>query len=214
MGGLHSYQAVLFDLNETILATFAARSQAFMMAALELGFQLSIPRIRGYWGRPLHDFVSGLLPGIDYGRFDAFYRQYTRNYPPQTMEGASTLLPTLVSRGCVLAVVSASPSQLVWQDLASAEVDKYFGAVFGSDSCEFYKPDPRVLGPALAWLSGLGISTYETVSIGDSVDDYLAASGCGIDFIAVTTGLCTQDDFVKAGLRREQMVSSLHELTG
>lgn len=61
------------------------------------------------------------------------------------------------------------------------------------DNSDYAKPDPRVFTKILADFS---VTNEETVYVGDSITDGLAAKGAGLHFIAVMeSGLRTKDDF-------------------
>ena len=87
-----------------------------------------------------------------------------------------------------------------------------FEFIVQPESREQSKPNPLSLKPALDYLKEKGISKNEVVSVGDHPDDYLAAKGTGIRFIAVLTGESQKEDFVELGLDASMIVNNLGEL--
>ncbi len=62
-------------------------------------------------------------------------------------------------------------------------------------------------------LEQLGINDKKTILyVGDALNDFYAARGAGLDFVAVTTGLTDKDSFAQAGVNK--VVTSLAELPG
>lgn len=90
--------------------------------------------------------------------------------------------------------------------LAAARLDGFFEVVVTSESCGFAKPDPRILGVALA---ALGLRARQAVYVGDDLrTDGAAARRAGVPFCWVDRGLP-----VPAGLRvPRRRVRELSEL--
>jgi adenylosuccinate synthase len=87
-----------------------------------------------------------------------------------------------------------------------------FAFIVQPEEKEHRKPSPLCLNPALDYLQEKGISTKEIISVGDHPDDYLAAQGAGVKFIAVLTGESRKEDFVELGLDESMVVNNLGEL--
>ncbi len=80
-------------------------------------------------------------------------------------------------------------------------IDDFF-IIQGADEVSAHKPDPDVFLPTLKKLDQKGINNKKSILyVGDSLDDLKAAYGAGIDFIAVTTGLYSREDFLAAGAK-------------
>jgi len=96
-----------------------------------------------------------------------------------------TTLKTLKDRGYKLAIVTNKPFKFVEPILDKLGLDGLFEMILGGDSLEKKKPDPM---PLLHVCDTLNISTDDTVMIGDSKNDILAANACSMDSIGVTYG--------------------------
>lgn len=79
-------------------------------------------------------------------------------------------------------------------------------------SPENKKPDPKAFNEVLAVLENQGISKKEIIAVGDHSDDYLAAKGAGIAFLAVLSGLMSKEEFMKLGLEEEKIINDLSQL--
>jgi len=69
----------------------------------------------------------------------------------------------------------------------------------GSDETQVHKPDPDVFLPLIEKLRENSIGREDILYVGDSLDDLKAATAAGIGFIAITTGLYSEEDFRKNG---------------
>ena len=87
-----------------------------------------------------------------------------------------------------------------------------FDFVLMPPSIELKKPNPKAFNPALEFLKQKGITKENTLSVGDSLDDFTASKNAGISFIAVLTGQHTESDFMKNGLEKEKIVPNLSRL--
>ncbi len=74
----------------------------------------------------------------------------------------------------------------------------------------YHYTDPVDLTPAIGALESIGLRRDRMVYIGDHVDDLTAAHAVDVDFIGVTTGTTTVEEFVMAGARL--VVASLNEV--
>lgn len=205
-------RAVVFDFDDTLAATMRARWPVLRRTAAEFGVDLEISTIRAAWGRPFDALVRALVPTVDPAVFVPRYREAMAAQPPRPTPAAVSVLRRLRQRGVSLSIVGSGSRALIVQDLAALGVLDCFDEVRGCEQSEVHKPDPRVLHPTLAALSAAGIARAQVLYIGDSVRDHLAATGNGVAFLAVLTGLETREDFLRAGLARNLVLGSLSQL--
>ncbi|MBF6061387.1 alpha/beta fold hydrolase [Nocardia terpenica] len=205
-------RAVVFDFDDTLAATMRARWPVLRRTAAEFGVELEISTIRAAWGRPFDALVRALVPTVDPAVFVPRYREAMAAQPPRPTPAAVSVLRRLRQRGVSLSIVGSGSRALIVQDLAALGVLDCFDEVRGCEQSEVHKPDPRVLHPTLTALSAAGIARAQVLYIGDSVRDHLAATGNGVAFLAVLTGLETREDFLRAGLARNLVLGSLSQL--
>jgi len=84
-----------------------------------------------------------------------------------------------------MAVLSNKTEKFCREILSRLGLSRYFVKIFGGDSCEERKPYPK---PVLDLLKLTRSDAENTVLIGDSANDFLAAKAAGIDSIAVSYG--------------------------
>ena len=94
-------------------------------------------------------------------------------------------LESLKAQGYILAIITNKPYPFVTPILESLAMDGLFSLILGGDSLAEKKPHPL---PLLHTCEKLGISIKNTVMIGDSQNDILAANACGMDSVGVTYG--------------------------
>ena len=92
---------------------------------------------------------------------------------------------TKLKENYTLTIVTNKPFAFVSPILKGLDMDDLFALILGGDSLEKKKPDPL---PLLHVCETLHISVEDSVMIGDSKNDILAANACGMDSIGVTYG--------------------------
>ena len=101
-------------------------------------------------------------------------------YPhvPQTLQ-------QLKEHGYTLAIVTNKPFEFVEPILETLELTAFFELHLGGNSLEERKPHPM---PLLYVCNALGVSVEESVMVGDSKNDILAANACNMQSIGLSYG--------------------------
>jgi len=207
-----SERAVIFDCDDTIIATARLRWSVLISTAATFGEELKEETIRRAWGKPFNELIKALVPTIAFEEFVRSYRVALRGVRPEPTEGATDLLENLKSRGAHMEIVTSSSRSLIEQDLDALKLTGYFLNIYGYEETEFHKPDPRALLEPIEALKARGFTPTEMVYIGDSVRDYLATEGHGIGFVGVLSGFDTRQDFESAGLDPARIVDTLSQI--
>ncbi|OQY99626.1 MAG: hypothetical protein B6D41_00955 [Chloroflexi bacterium UTCFX4] len=203
---------VIFDFDDTLLATFESRAPCLIEAAQRFGYTISVPEIRRYWGAPFRELIFSVVPEVDYGIFYDLYKEVMLQHPPIVQPGTAEILGLLRAKSIRTAIVSSSSKALVEQDLNACGLLEFIQFIQGYEDSDYFKPDGRVLLPTLAWMRSRGIQFQNCVSIGDSIKDYFAATTNQITFFAVLTGSSTKEDFLENGLAEKFIFNSLLDL--
>ena len=186
--------AYIFDFDGTlansgstgILATQAAFQQ----------FNLSIPSnetINYYTGIPIEKSFKKMAVGHTFKEeeFDELlsaFRKYYKAYEQENLTlfpQIKEVLQNLRHSGKKLYVVSSKHSTALKRNLEFLEIASYFEGVIGSDQVENYKPAPDGV---LYIVKQYGLSTYQTVMIGDAIFDIQMGKAAGVQTCAVTWG--------------------------
>jgi phosphoglycolate phosphatase-like HAD superfamily hydrolase len=205
-------RAVVFDCDDTLIATARTRWRLLIRTARTFGVTLTAETILAAWGLPFDRFVAAIVPSIDPGAFVRRYRLAMRVNRPRPTEGAHELLAQLAARGTRMEILTSSSRALITQDLDALRLTPYFARIHGHEETPFHKPDPRVLDVVVERLARDGYAREELVYIGDSVRDFRVASGRSVPFVAVLSGLEPAADFLAAGLDAEWIVPDLTQL--
>lgn len=207
------YRAVIFDFDDTLVESRLLKwAQHKHVAKKFYNLDLTDEDIRQHYGKPFDTLIAEVYRGVDKVEniHQALYSVHADFYKKEFAD-TKRVLGELLARSIKVGIVSATNKKYLLEDFERLAFPyKNFFAIQASDEVDFHKPDPRVFGPVLANLAGEGIHPAEAVYVGDSLDDFHAAHGAGMDFIGVTTGMCSQDQFREAGAK--VVVSNIGEV--
>lgn len=206
------YKAVVFDLDDTLLKTYPVKWEQHKATAKRFyNTELTDDTIRQHWGEPTRDLVH-----VYYNTDDttegkvANYRSLDNEYLKELHDDSIGVLNYLSRHKVFTGLVTNATHDTVLADLSRLEVAlDFFNLIQTFDDTRAYKPDPKVFEVMLRTLANNGIRD-SILYIGDDITDYHAASIAGIDFIGVTTGVRTKEDFEREGVKT--VVGTLGEL--
>lgn len=205
------YKAFVLDFDDTLVSSRVGRLPLLAQTARALGLSYAADAEKAAWGQPFARMLEILVPGAELASFLEAYRAVMRQRPPLVLPGVRNFLNAAAASGLVSVILTSSLTQLVIDDLESAELAATIARVFGSDVTEHTKPDGRALVPVLDYLTvSCHMKTGEIVYIGDSVADAIVAKSNAVDFIGVLTGTTSPQAFADAGATC--IVSSFEEL--
>ena len=182
---------VIFDLDGTLIDSLAGLTESInaMRKALDLPL-LQVDAVRSALGRGARNLVSRCLPEGD-DRIDAalalFLAHNGDNLAARTTlyPFAKELLAELHGVGIPLALVSNKNTAHCCRLLALYDIADFFQVVLGGDALAECKPLP---GPLLAAIADSGAAAATAVMIGDSCNDFEAASKAGVRSIGCRFG--------------------------
>jgi phosphoglycolate phosphatase-like HAD superfamily hydrolase len=194
-------EAVLFDIDGTLLVTGGAGAVAWQRAFLELhGVEANIeehthagmtdPEIAEIVFREVID-----RDGSEAERAEAIagYLSHLADAVAESdgyrvMPGIEELLPRLTEQGVLLGIVTGNIEPAARIKLARADLNRYFPfGGFGSDSRDRTELTKKAIergGEA----AGHPLDLDKTISVGDTPRDVLAGHGAGIKVVGVATG--------------------------
>ncbi|MDR2259918.1 MAG: phosphoglycolate phosphatase [Azoarcus sp.] len=189
-------RALLFDLDGTLLDTIADLAAAANLMLAELGQPpRSQEEIHSFVGKGIANLVHRCLTenrapvsGAETeAALAAFHRHYTRVNGQNTRPypGVPELLAALTARALKMAVVTNKATAFTLPLLEQFGIAPHLGAVVCGDTLPVRKPDPAVIEHACARLE---VTPPETLVIGDSANDALAARAAGAPVLLVTYG--------------------------
>lgn len=192
------WQSAIIDLDGTMVDTLGDFDVALNRMLTELGRPaLERTTIEHMVGKGSEHLIHSALVHGGLGAAQASaqlpmaYEHYQRHYLsingahsavyPGVLEG----LAGLRARGLRLACLTNKPLAFARPLLQAKGLDGFFECVFGGDSFERKKPDPL---PLLKTCEALGSAPAQTLMVGDSQNDGLAARAAGCPVALVTYG--------------------------
>ena len=191
---------LIFDFDGTLIDSVPDLASALNAMLRTLGREpFSIETIREWVGNGAQTLVSRALCGSrDFDEaalaqeplveaLDIFLNYYEKNPAKETLlyDGVKETLQELHNRGYILSIVTNKPYKFIAPILEALEIKDLFALYIGADSLEHKKPHPK---PLLHICKELGCSVEESLMIGDSKNDILAAKAAKMDSVAVSYG--------------------------
>ncbi len=185
----HRVRAVIVDLDGTLLDTVPDLASAADAMLAELGREaLGEAIVATFVGKGIPNLVRRCL-GVagepteaqQAEALEVFLRCYEQSNGQATTvyPGVVEGLDAMQGQGLKLGCVTNKAARFVAPLLEKMRLAPYFGAVVAGDTLAFKKPHPA---PLLHLCETLGVAAEETILIGDSGNDALAAraAGCGV----------------------------------
>jgi phosphoglycolate phosphatase len=213
-------RAVIVDLDGTMVDTLGDFDVALNATLRELGrppvVRADIERMVGKGSTHLIRSAlqhGGLDAAAADGLLDTAWARYQAHY--RAINGAHSAvypgvaegLAALRARGLPLACLTNKPLAFARELLQAKGLAGHFVQVFGGDSFERSKPDPL---PLLKTCEALGSAPAQTLMVGDSQNDGLAARGAGCPVVLVTYGYNHGEPIAQAP--HDRLIGSLAEL--
>ncbi len=197
-------KAVIFDFDDTLVETRAIKFEHHKAVAKKFyNIDLTEETFLKHYGQPFNTIIKAFYQDADTLENMIQANVSTREqFLKKLYPGSLDTVNTILDRGIKVGVLSATNTNFILDDFErfSFPINR-FSMIQGPDETPVHKPDPAVFLPLLEKLGKEGIKKEETVYVGDSLLDLQAAHGAGIDFIAVTTGLYSEEDFKKNGAK-------------
>ncbi|MBR0040284.1 MAG: HAD family hydrolase [Oscillospiraceae bacterium] len=201
------YQAVLFDMDGTVLDTLRDLNAAVNRALAEFGHpQQSLDETRRRVGNGSRRLLELSVPeGTDNAQIDrilAWYLPYYNahsNDATRPYEGIPELMEALKDEGIPLAVVSNKPDRTV-KELSAIHFPGLLEVSVGENEAGGVrrKPWPDTL---FAAASALGVEAGDCLYVGDSEVDVLTAARAGMDCASVLWGFRSREELTDAGAK-------------
>ena len=195
---LHPVRALIFDLDGTLIDSKRDLIHSVNAMLGEMGrAQLDEETISGYIGHGAPLLVSRALGSNaredDLRRALQFFLAYYEEHKLDTTcayPGVADSLAELSRKKVPMAVLTNKPVKISVRILEALGLATYFRAIYGGNSFESKKPDPR---GANTIVREFGASPRETMLIGDSEVDVQTARNARMIAVAVNYGFGVHD---------------------
>ena len=202
-----NYQAILFDMDGTVLDTLRDLNAAANRALAEFGFPpMSLDDTRRRVGNGSRRLLELSVPeGTKAELIERMLRWYLPWYNAHANDttapypGIIALLASLKETGAALAVVSNKPDRTV-KELAAIHFPGLLQIAVGENEAGGVrrKPWPDTL---LTAAEALGVRPGDCLYVGDSEVDVLTASRAGMDCASVLWGFRSREELIAAGAK-------------
>lgn len=184
---MREYTLYLFDFDNTLFDT---------RCGIEAILREALPVLGVEYGPDSFDECLGLTMDQVYDRYmgddRSRYRDFERSFMSVVMSDAylgappfpetARVLESLSARGKRIGIVSGKKAYKIVNLLRANGLDGYPETVVGFDETGRHKPFPD---PILRGMSSFDVPRDETVYVGDSPNDALAAEAAGVDCVIV-----------------------------
>jgi phosphoglycolate phosphatase len=205
-------QAVLFDIDGTLISTGGASDRAWKRAFKELqGVDVDVPAVTGKGvpdpevGRVVFEKAIGRKPTEEEAA--ALMRRRLDHLPEEVenspgfvvKDGVVDLLDRLIDGGILLGLTTGNVEEAAHIKLARANLNRYFSfGGYGSDSPNRVELTRKALARGEI-VSGRTLERDRCFSCGDTPRDVEAGHGAGIRVVGVATGEYTAEELIEAG---------------
>lgn len=214
-------QAVLFDLDGTLIDHFRTIYRCYRYALEQLGLDpVPYEQVRAAVGGSIAVTFGKLIPAsyVDEA-VDHFREEFDRIWHEdiEVLDGAPRILDSLHERGLKLAVFTNKEGDRARRVLDHVGLARRLDGVFGTLDTPFRKPQPAFTYHVLRELA---VDARHACMIGDSPYDVEAAAAVGMPGYVVATGSHTEEQLREeteaAGVYRDlpNLASRLFGLSG
>jgi HAD superfamily hydrolase (TIGR01509 family) len=192
------HQAVILDMDGTLLDTESIYIRTFLETSTTLGYPLEETFLHGLVGLPGADFQSRLRAHLG----EEFpYAEHRQMYLARRTElldqgipikpGALELIAHLEETGTPMAIATAATRANAHENLTRSGLMHRFPVILTRDDVEHSKPRPDLFLRAAA---GLGIDPAHCVAVEDSHNGVRAAHAAGMMTVMVPDILTASDE--------------------
>jgi phosphoglycolate phosphatase len=190
----------MFDLDGTLVDSRGDIAVAVNLTLDDLDLPARKPEdVYGFIGGGVHNLILRSMPeGMD-GLLEKGVEMFWEHYRAHVLDstklypGVYAMLERLSGRK--MAVVTNKPYAHTHMILQGLDIDRYFASVQGWKVGIKVKPDPELLNRALG---DTGVAAKDSILIGDSMADVLAARAAGSACCAVAYGYGAKEKIIEA----------------
>lgn len=209
-------KAIIFDLDDTLLMTRQSRFAALKFFGKQTyNMAVSEEKIARLWGKPFEEFMVSLFGHKEQVQEMILqYKSVIPKFPNVAYPDAKAVIAGFKDH-YALGILSSASRYLIEHDLNDAGLPTtLFAYIQGAEDTKVHKPDPRVFDPIVARLGQDGIRPEETLFTGDTLGDFEAATGAGLQFVGMSGRTATADDFLRVGAPNVTSLTEFSELVG
>lgn len=203
---MNNKKLIIFDFDGTLIDSAPDLTSSVNHMLKEIQREtFTIDDVRVWIGNGAQTLVKRALSGsavVDESKFSAelfekcmkiFLEYYSKNVANDTYlyENVKETLISLKEKGYLFAIATNKPYEFIKPILDKFEITALFETYLGANSVEKKKPDPEML---FKICEELKIKVEDSVMVGDSKNDIIAAKNAKMQTIALTYGYNYDED--------------------
>lgn len=217
MGHASELEAVLLDVDGTLVASNDAHARAWLDVFREHGLSFEywqVRRLIGMGGDLLTEHLADIPGGspdndaITDRRAEIFRERYLSEVTP--IEGARELVAALEEARVQIVIATSASEEELRPLLEIGGLEHLAGRAVSADDAEHAKPCPDIVTAACEQAK---VSPSRAVLIGDTPYDHQSSARAGATFIAVLTGGWARRDFEGARAVVPSVADLVEEVT-
>lgn len=202
-------KSIIFDMDGTLLDSSFAMTCTVNHIRKSLGLEpISKEYLEFHINQPDSDLPMKFYGVKEYSasHHELFRKHYmeSSNLYVKPYVGALELLQFLKDKNLTLSIATNASDFFAKHMLENCKLLDYFDFIIGANNVPKRKPDPAMLHHIVKSSS---IDTHQSIVVGDSIKDELAALNAGMDFLFANWGY-GKSDTAKIKI---QNISNLHE---
>jgi HAD superfamily hydrolase (TIGR01549 family) len=199
-------QAIIFDIDGTLVDSVQFHAQAWQKAFRKFGYEFPIEELCQQIGKGSDYIIPDLIPYSDYEEKGDAISEYRKEYYQEKLLSqvrpfpkVRELFERLKGDGITVVLASSARTETVkfYQELL--QLDGLADSATSTDDVEKSKPEPDIFEAALAKMDG--INAEGVMVVGDSPYDAIAATKINLFPVGVLCGGFTQERLEQAGCR-------------
>lgn len=204
-------KAVVFDFDDTLIGTRVSTWELHKHVAKKYyDLELDDEFMASYWGKPFNELLRNYYQTDNVDELMPRVIEHLPDFPKQKFEHSEPSVNRLKASGKILGIVSATTKPILKSDTDLIELPlNNFDYIQTSEDTEFHKPDPRVFELMLSYMSLRKIYQKNVLYVGDALHDMKAAKSADLNFLGVTTGLVSEEEFADHGVKSIPDLSKL-----
>ena len=194
------FKAIIFDFNGVLVSDLRFHEEAYLLAAKETGFPLTLETIQRHISTTPGQKRKLYFGDIFDKTWSRIFRLKTQSYFDLIREKdllfpeTGKVLPFLAER-YLLGLISNTPRTYFEKVFPQSLAKLFREAIFG-DEMRHPKPSPE---PLLEMMRRLDVVSGQCCYVGDSVSDVQMAKRAGIKIFSVATGDNSKEELTTAG---------------
>ena len=201
-------KAIIFDMDGTLVDSSVTIVNAINHVRAKLNLdamekEVILEKVNDPHLNPAEFFYE--VPAFTEEHEKCFSDYYTQNHEKelQLYDGIEELIKNLKDKGYLLAVSTNAYRSSTLESFSHLKVLEYFDSIACYDDVGRGKPSPEMLEKNL---KDLNVSVKESLFIGDSERDLLAAEALNMDYLMVNWGFSTYEDAIHSVKKLEKTI--------